>query len=159
MNGAAPAGASAWLHIGDEATRLNVDGDCPFEVRLPLGAELTARSFFRHARPTPLELEHAIEAVEDAVMPLRAQLPAGAVLASRDAALWALARHAGVDGAAAVFLSLDAVERLFDRLAARAAGRPASQDALPVDGASAARLLILREALHHWGLDGVTLSA
>lgn len=159
MSDAVPAGVHVWLCIGDEATRLSVDGDRPTELRLPLGAELAARRFFRHAPPTPLELEHAIEAVEDAVMPLRAQLPAGAALASRDAALWALARHAGVEGAAAVFLSLEAVERLFDRLAARAAGRPAPQDALPVDGASAARLLILREALHHWGLDGVTLSA
>ena len=83
-----------------------------------------------------------------------AHLGADARLATRDAALHALARHANAAGG---WLGIDAVEQLFSRLAARAAGRPAAQDALPVDGASAARLVILRELLHHGALSGLQL--
>ncbi len=104
--------------------------------------------------PTPLQIEHAIESVEDVVMNVRAHLGAAARLATRDAALHALARHADAAGG---WLGIDAVEQLFSRLAARAAGRPAAQDALPVDGASAARLVILRELLHHGALSGLQL--
>ena len=74
--------------------------------------------------------------------------------------IWSMAADAA-DAAAAdapVWLDTDAVERLFNRLVARAEGRPASQDALPVDGPSAARLLIVRELLHHWSLDGLRLT-
>lgn len=123
---------------------------------LPIGHRQIAAAFFHHTPPTPLEIEHAIEAVEDAVMSVRAQLPAGATLASGDPALRALARHAGLREGER-FWSLEAVEHLFNRLADRASGRPASQDDLPVDGDSAARLLIVREALHHWGLGGIAL--
>lgn len=126
-------------------------------LSLPVGTGLVADRHFLHAPPTPQELERAIETIEDAVMPARAQLPPDMRLASADPALRALARHAGL-AADARWLGLDVVERLFNRLVARAAGRPASQDALPVDGASAARLLILREALHHWVLDGIGLT-
>ena len=59
--------------------------------------------------------------------------------------------------AESVWLSTDAAEHLFNRLVARAEGRPASQDAIPVDPASAARLIAVREMLHHWGLGGVGL--
>ncbi len=127
------------------------------QLSLPVGTRLVADRHFLHALPTPQELELAIEMIEDAVMPARAQLPAGMRLASADPALRVLARHAG-RAADARWLELDAVEQLFNRLVARAAGRPASRDALPVDGESAARLLILREALHHWGLDGISLT-
>ena len=159
MSTPASDGATVWLRIDDEVMHLTADATEPLALQLPLGAERTAREFFRHAPPAPLELEHAIEAVEDAVMPVRSQLPAQARLVSRDPALWVLARHAGVADKSPAWLGLDAVEQLFNRLADRSAGRPATQDTLPVDGASAARLLILREALHHWGRDGITLAA
>ncbi|MDO5625268.1 MAG: DUF2218 domain-containing protein [Pseudomonadota bacterium] len=118
----------------------------------------------RHAPPTPGEIEYAIEQVEDAIMPARAHLPAGALaLVSGDAALHTLARHARPDAPApsdapGPWLSMDAVEHLFNRLAARASGRSATQDALPTDAAHAARLILLRELLHHWGLEGIMLA-
>ena len=65
-----------------------------------------------------------------------------------------LRRHGDIDDANIVI-----VEQLFNRLVARAQGRPASQDPLPVDGPSAARLVIVRELLHHWRLDGLRLTA
>lgn len=133
--------------------------DLLVNVDLPIGADALAREVLRHVPPRPLEIERAIEQVEEAVMPARARLPARFQLQTDDARLRALAADA-VDAAAAnapVWLDTDAVERLFNRLVARAEGRPASQDALPVDGPSAARLLIVRELLHHWRLDGLRL--
>ena len=146
--------------------------DLAVNLALPISADALARDVLRHAPPRPLQVEQAIEAVEDAVMPARAQLPATFRLQTGDALLRALAAHAaqpavphaaphaGTDAAPEPqWLSIDAVEHLFTRLAARVEGRPASQDDLPVDGPSAARLVIVREMLHHWHLDGLLLSA
>ena len=128
-------------------------------LSLPVGIDALATRWLRGDPPTPLQIEQAIEAVEDAVMPARARLPAALALATQDPAVHALAAlHTGAPDPVG-WLGIDAVEALFERLAARAAGRPAIQDALPVDGRSAARLLILRELLHHWGLPGIALIA
>ena len=126
--------------------------DLTVNLSLPLSADALARDLLRHAPPSPLEIERAIERVEDAVMPARARLPA--------ALLRALVGAAGAARAdAPVWLDIDTVEQIFNRLVARAQGRPASQDPLPVDGPSAARLVIVRELLHHWRLDGLRLTA
>lgn len=93
-------------------------------------------------------------------MPLRAQV-AGARLVFANAALHALARAgAGANGSAPgadITLDMVDVETLFTRLAARANGRPATQDCLPTDPASSAALLVAREVLHHWGLGALTV--
>ena len=132
--------------------------DLAVNLSVPLSVDALAREVLRHAPPRPLEIEHAIELVEDAVMPARAQLPAAFTLQTDDALLRAMALQ-GAESASEepIWLSTDAAEHLFNRLVARAEGRPASQDALPVDPASAARLIALREMVHHWGLDGVQL--
>jgi hypothetical protein len=49
------------------------------------------------------------------------------------------------------------VERVFNRLAAVAQGRPAAHEGLPEDPAFAARLLVLRELMHHMPFAAVTL--
>ena len=157
LNGAAP-GAAVLLQIQEHSVliqrRLEVDSaQCGPVHELPLGRAVLAATL-RHDPPTPLEIEHAIERIEDAVMPLRALAAGSDTLVVHDAALHALAREAdgGMAGRGAVVLERDAVERLFNRLADRAAGRPASQDALPTDAASSAALLLVRELLHHWEL-------
>lgn len=68
-----------------------------------------------------------------------------------------LVARAGGAPADELTLARDDVERLFERLAARAQGRPATQDSLATDPASSAALLLAREALHHWGLDTLTV--
>jgi hypothetical protein len=52
---------------------------------------------------------------------------------------------------------VEAVERLFDLLAALSLGRPASSAGIPADGVFAARLLILRELMHHLGFAALQL--
>lgn len=132
--------------------------DLAVNLALPIGADALARDVLRHTPPRPLDIEQAIELIEDAVMPARAQLPEVFTLQTDDALLWAMATgDAESPQTEPIWLSVDAIEQLFNRLVARAEGRPAAQDALPVDPASAARLIALREMLHHWGLDGVQL--
>ena len=132
--------------------------DFSVNMSIPLSVDALARNVLRHTPPRPIEIEHAIELVEDAVMPVRAQLPEAFTLQTADALLRAMAIDgAEWPGAESAWLSTDAAEHLFNRLVARAEGRPASQDAIPVDPASAARLIAVREMLHHWGLGGVAL--
>ena len=128
-------------------------------LNLPIQRGALAHAL-RGEPPTPLAIERAIEVVEDALMPVAAQVRGAHVLHVRDATLHALARHAGVapSGAGAITLGVDEVEALFNRLAARAAGRAQSQDGLPVDGVSAATLIVVREAMHHWGVGRVVVN-
>ena len=156
--------ASVWLTLRFQelVTQMQSapEADLAVDLSLPVSADALARDLLRHAPPSPLEIERAIERVEDAVMPARARLPAALRLQTSDARLRALVGAAGAARAdAPVWLDIDTVEQLFNRLVARAQGRPASQDPLPVDGPSAARLVIVRELLHHWRLDGLRLTA
>ena len=156
--------ASVWLTLRFQELVAQVqsapEADLAVDLSLPLSADALARELLRHAPPSPLEIERAIERVEDAVMPARARLPAALRLQTSDARLRAMVGAAGAARAdAPVWLDIDTVEQLFNRLVARAQGRPASQDPLPVDGPSAARLVIVRELLHHWRLDGLRLTA
>ena len=156
--------ASVWLTLRFQelVTQMQSapEADLAVDLSLPVSADALARDLLRHAPPSPLEIERAIERVEDAVMPARARLPAALRLQTDDARLRALVGAAGAARAdAPVWLDIDTVEQIFNRLVARAQGRPASQDPLPVDGPSAARLVIVRELLHHWRLDGLRLTA
>ena len=156
--------ASVWLTLRFQELVTQVqsapEADLAVDLSLPVSADALARDLLRHAPPSPLEIERAIERVEDAVMPARARLPAALRLQTDDARLRAMVGAAGAARAdAPVWLDIDTVEQIFNRLVARAQGRPASQDPLPVDGPSAARLVIVRELLHHWRLDGLRLTA
>ena len=156
--------ASVWLTLRFQELVTQVqsvpEADLTVDLSLPVSADALARDLLRHAPPSPLEIERAIERVEDAVMPARARLPAALRLQTSDARLRALVGAAGAARAdAPVWLDIDTVEQIFNRLVARAQGRPASQDPLPVDGPSAARLVIVRELLHHWRLDRQRLTA
>ncbi len=139
------------LHIGAEQSGIAVGtGAAPDMVkRWPLGAERTAREQFRTTPPTPLAMEHAIQIVEDVVMPMRAVIPREALLFSTDAGVREIALLAGEAPAAPQLLSLDAMEHVFDRLSAVVEGSPAAHQGLPESGNFAATLLILREFMHH----------
>ncbi len=128
----------------------------PVEHVLPLSAPALATTL-RGTPPSPLAIEQAIEQIEDAIMPARALTTGATQLVLADAALHALVASASDAYADEITLGRDAVERLFERLAARSQGRPAAQDALPTDPASCAALLLAREALHHWGLETLTV--
>ena len=54
-------------------------------------------------------------------------------------------------------LTLDATERIFERLAAEVFGKPTSYVGLPASPAFTATLLILREFMHHLRFSSITV--
>lgn len=150
--------APGWvaLHLGEEASALALGQAARPErvIALDLGLATLARRFFASDRPGELAIETAIAEVEDKIMPLRQALPPEAQLVCTDPAVAEVAQQAGLSLAeGSAVLDRDTVEALFNRWAALALGRPASQDALPIGGPVAGRfaatLLVLREWLHH----------
>lgn len=147
----ADAGQITVLHIGADATTVAVgDGAAPAASRkLAMGARRTAREYFRRSPPGRLEFEIAIEPVEDEITTLVGMLPPASTLYSTDPGLRHIALLAGVAESAAMRLELDAMERVFSRLAAVIEGKPATREGIPEDNEFAAMLLILREFMHH----------
>jgi exopolyphosphatase/pppGpp-phosphohydrolase len=144
------------LHLGAEQCRVSWhDNGVAVERLLQIGSLRTAREHFHHAPPSALELENAIQAVEDDIMPLWRAMPRGGSLHSADGLLREMAVLSG--SATATQLSLDDVEQLFGRMTAIALGRPASQDVLRDGGDLAAALLILRELMHHLKFEAIHL--
>ena len=139
------------LHIGATQTGVAVGSDANpgTLLTLTIGSEKTARDHFKHTPPSALELENAIATVEDEVTRARHLVSAGARLCTTDAAIREIARLSGVTEGPTMRLSLDAMERTFDRLTQVSLGRPASFEGLPASPSFAATLLILREFMHH----------
>lgn len=152
-----------WLPVGPVGPAAAPDGtNRPAPYQTALGWRTIAQAFGQRM-PTPLSLENAIATVEDAVMPATRWLtkpPTGTTppftLHTQSPLLREVAEAAGV----ATFgqpptLSRQAVENLFNRLADQIHRPGAIDAALPQRADWAAALLILREGLHHWGVEWV----
>ncbi|GAA4402975.1 hypothetical protein [Quisquiliibacterium transsilvanicum] len=120
-------------------------------VALPVGAQGLAETVLRHDPPTSLELERAIDDIEDALSAARVARVDGGELVTADPLLLSLP---GLDRPGAG-LARDDVEALFGRLASRAHGMPVVGTDLPHGRDVAAALLILRECMHHLGFERV----
>ena len=121
-------------------------------VTLPVGLQGLIETVLRHDPPTAVELERAIDAVEDALAVTRDGRAEGHDLLTADPVLITLP-GLGQNGAT---LGRDDVEALFQRLASRALGMPVAASDVPHGRDVAAALLILRECMHHLGFDRVT---
>ena len=150
-----------WLPLASDTTASASSAE-PY--RVALGWQTVAQAFGLRM-PTPLSLENAIATVEDAVMPASrwlAKPPASIAppftLHTRSPLLREVAEVAGVAlSTPPARLSRQAVENLFNRLSDQI-HRPGVPDtALPQRAEWAAALLILREGLHHWGVEWVEL--
>ncbi len=162
VRGGMAAGApAAVLHIGAQGSVVvaGTGAEPAASLALAVGAQKTAHDFFRHHPPRPLELENAIATVEDEVVRALALLPAGCALFCGDALVREVAVLAGVPPGARMVLALEAMERVFERFAAVAEGRPAALEGLPDTSEFAATLLILREFMHHLRFASVTVLA
>jgi hypothetical protein len=125
---------------------------------LELGFEQIANLHFKRDIPTPLELEHAIQTVEDQVVRARTLVAPDNWLASSDANLHEISKAAHGHYALPTVLTLEEVEHIFNRLAAVSLGRPAVSENLPSGKSFAATLLILREFMHHLQCRGLHVS-
>jgi exopolyphosphatase/pppGpp-phosphohydrolase len=159
----ADAGRIAVLGLGERHVTVLVGDREAAEpeppIRFDTGIGRLVERHFAQGAPTALGLESAIETVEDAVMRIAAGVAGAERLWSADPALRAIARAAGHPPGVAAVLDLETIERVFDRLAARALGRPVSQDALPPDAAFAAALVIVRELMHHQRISEIHVRA
>ncbi|MBK5143551.1 hypothetical protein I2494_07435 [Budviciaceae bacterium BWR-B9] len=147
------------LHIGSQNT-LVISGvkHQPISVQLlHIGSDKTAADYFHHQPPTPDEMENAIMAVEDEVIRIRASIPDGAQLCTTDLSIRDMALIAGLAEQAELSMSLDTMERTFDRLASVMLGRPAASEGIPEENSFAARLLILREFMHHLAFPSIAI--
>jgi exopolyphosphatase/pppGpp-phosphohydrolase len=148
------------LHIGEQQTGVAVGtGETPQAwLGLAVGSDATASQHFKHQPPTTLEFENAIVTVEDEISRAQKLLPAGARLFSGDPVIREIALLSGVaPGNGDMRLSIEAMERSFERLTQVALGQPARSSGLPQDNSFAASLLILREFMHHLQFDEITV--
>lgn len=141
----------AVLHIGAQQTGVAFGdrSDAAPIMALATGSQAIAEGCFKHAPATALELENAIAIVEDEIARARPSLLGSVPLHTADAPLCEIARLAGISDSSAMVLSRDAVEQTFERMVSVALGRPAARSGLPIDNEFSARLLILRELMHH----------
>lgn len=139
------------LHLGETTLTLTAG---TAQRLLPIGIS-TLTQAFGHRMPNALTLENAIANVEDAIMPAGQWLPPEArALGSRDALVGQLIQNAtGLPHAQSA--SREAVENLFSALAHQALQPGFHELQLTQTAESAAALLILREAMHHWGMTEV----
>ncbi|TKY82952.1 hypothetical protein R0L47_03955 [Pectobacterium polonicum] len=148
------------LCIGEQQTTVICGTASQPSAILPLtiGFDKTAATFFKHLPPTPDEMELAIMAVEDEVTRIRHDIPAGSVLFSFDPALVTVAQISGAEEEEVGWrLPQDDMERTFKRLERVMLGSPASWEGIPLENAFSARLLILREFMHHHGFDSALI--
>lgn len=145
--------ATPQLQVRFGAAKVQVQGPASDQPQhLPFGIDTLVQRYLRHTPPTPLELELAIEEIEPAIMALGLRLPTTTVLI--------------LGGPEAARLKLpatgqhrDEVEHVFQRLAAIALGRPPASEGLPADPHFFAAALLLRELMHHLGVEQVVPTA
>ena len=147
------------IHIGAQETLIETwspeIGTC--EWMLDIGTEALGDGPFRHDPPTALEIENAIEHVENAVMPLLRQMPPGTQLVTSDPVACELHRLTNERDAGEPLLLIDDVELVFNQIAAVAMGRPVRSAGLPVGVEFPAYVLILRETMHHLGFASISV--
>jgi hypothetical protein len=112
----------------------------------------------KHQPPTPLELENAIAAIEDIVMPLARSISASTQLVTSDPLALRLFELAGSVSTQGSSLGIGALEALFNEMADVSQGRPSTGSPF-LDPALCGYLLILREFMHHLAFGDVTVEA
>ncbi len=139
------------LHIGAEQAWIatGIGSEPPVMLELAIGSSKTASEHFKHTPPTPAELENAIQATEDEITRARTMTVGNSTVFTADELVREIALVAGLSGQSELLLSRDAVERMFERLAALALGQLSAQDCFPRSNAFAASVIILRELMHH----------
>lgn len=137
------------LHIGPDRVVFSADGR---EVVVAgLGALTLGQEHFQRLPPGGVELEAAIDAIEEALAPAILALEPGDTLVTSDPETLALVEFAGFQAGEGARLDIADVERQFNRLVAVATGRPATVEGLPLRASFIANLVILREVMHHAG--------
>jgi len=151
------AATPAWLRLTVEAAAttlvLEAPPAAPRQWHWPLGHATLWPD--RPGGPSPVMIENAIQVVEDQIEPLARLLPTGVQLVADATTLALLQREGAIAGLQQGAIALAQIEREYQSLAARAMGVPSVRAAAFDAPAGDALSLILRECLHHLGLDAV----
>lgn len=137
------------LSISEERTTI-VQEPPGHRVDMATGWKDVVRRHFKNQPPTALELEAAIEAVEDEIMRVRQKVPSEAPVETSDPGIRDIAVAAGVAQSDDMILALEAVERSFQRL-------PTGDPSMPGNPRFSSTLLILRELMHHFGFGEIRI--
>lgn len=153
------AAAITLLDIGDKRSAvISGTGSAAASVlAMEIGAQRSARELLRHTPPQRVEFEMAIEPLEDEMIRIHPRMASASTLVGDSAELREVALLAGIPAAPVMTLPIDAMERVFSRLAAVVNGRPARSEGIPEDNAFAIRLIILREFMHHLGFEQMVI--
>lgn len=139
------------LNFENDSIMLRVINRKDFSVQTKLQTGSMPR-ILRHLKNEPataVELEAAIAAIEDELMPAIPSLPGHRCLVTSEPVVHQIAGLAsGTDDSR---LEVTDVERLFNRLVDVAYGTPAKVLGIPENREFAASLLYLRELMHHAG--------
>lgn len=119
------------------------------------GSMQNIRRHLQNEPATAIELEAAIAAIEDELMPVIPSLPVHRSLVTSEPLIHQIARLG--TGTDKLRLEVEEVERLFNCLAHVAYGTPAKILGIPESREFAAVLLYLRELMHHAGFSVITL--
>lgn len=116
---------------------------------IEIGPTTIANDFFHHDPPTSVEIELAIDQVEEQISKL------GRPNGDRQT-LWCEAHSLrGWKHAVASKKSIDEIEHWFQCIASASLGRPGAMQGLPHGRDAAATLLLLREFMHHQGFSSL----
>lgn len=149
------------LHITDEYTIITTGG-LPEEPKstwiFPFGSKKTAEEFFKHNPPTPEEIEHAINLIEEEISSVGKFLPEKSPLYTLSPIIETIALQTKTtEWGEQRILTIENMEDVFSRLALIISGRPASLDTLPANSSFASSLLILREIMHHLNFEKINV--
>jgi exopolyphosphatase/pppGpp-phosphohydrolase len=159
------------LHIGKTSTTL-ISGPCAETVQridIPFGYLHVRSAYFMHTPPTPDDIEYAINYIEDEIERIVPRVNHASQLCTFDSDVMAIGQLATMTPAqdaalpdldspeelvalgqlSQIDLDRDTMEALFNRYAAISMGRPATAERFATNATFYARLLILRELMHH----------
>lgn len=145
------------LRIDSEMTSLatGADGNPTALFELNIGFQKTSRDFFLSEIPSPAEVENAINFIEDELMEASSLAASPSELITLDEDIRSIAAEAGAENA--TYLTRQDMEELFTRYALISMGRPEAFDTVKMNREYFARLLILREVMHHLGFEGIII--
>lgn len=136
------------LRLEPDAVLFHNPATAAVQARIDVGYASLDQRFFQQ-RLDASAIERAIEWTEDRIQAAHFQPDAHTTIETQDTALRQLALLCGVAASPRMVLHLDAVEQCFGRLVLQVQGQSAPQDSLPASGAFAARVVLLRELMHH----------
>jgi exopolyphosphatase/pppGpp-phosphohydrolase len=147
------------LHIGEQNTAVVTGaGREPERVQLlAIGSDKTAAEYFAHTPPTLVEMENAILHVEDEITRARETTAGYAVLVTADESIREISRIISRQSGTKIQLTIEAVEELFALLASISLGNRTPKAGVPTSTTFAARVLILREFMHHLGFSSISI--